>query len=166
VPEPDRGYGIHAPFALGIGLGVDGAFAHPTSGNGLSTFAFEGTITAEWAPLAAESYPKLLRGLAVRADLGGNLYGPSAVLLDAGGRWAIPIVPKLRIFVGPEIAIGGFFVTTGDQESRFLLRTDAFAAIGFGEHFQLELAFDVQSAFGGSGTIVAGGPMLRALVRF
>ena len=169
VPEPDRGYGIHAPFALGVGLGVDGAFAHPSVPAPLtepSTFAFEGTITGEWAPLSAERYPQLLRGVALRADLGGNLYGPAAVLLDGGVRWAIPIVPKLRIFVGPEVTIGGFFVTTGDQESRFLLRTDVFAAMGFGEHFQLELAFDVQSALGGTGTIVTGGTMLRGLVRF
>ena len=72
VPEPDRGYGIHAPFAFGFGLGVNGAFAHPTGGNGLDTFAFMGTITGEWAPLSDEKNPQLLRGIAIRADFGGN----------------------------------------------------------------------------------------------
>jgi hypothetical protein len=166
VPEPDRGYGIHAPFAFGIGFGVNGAFAHPSGGNGLSTFAFLGTITGEWAPLADEKNPQLLRGIAIRADFGGNFYGPNAIVLDAGARWAIPLVPKLRIFIGPEVTIGGFFVTTGDQQSRFLLRTDAFASIGFGEHVQIEAAFDVQSAFGATEPIVLGGAMVRALYRF
>ncbi len=138
---------------------------HPTGGFGFSTFAFLGTLTGEYAPLSDEKYPQILRGLALRADFGGNLYGPGAVQLDVGGRWAIPIVPKIRLFVGPEVTIGGFFVTTGDKQARFLLRTDAFASIGFGEHVQLEAAFDVQSAFGGE-AIVVGGAMVRALYRF
>jgi hypothetical protein len=151
---------------VGLGLGPTGALVRPDTGAGLSSFALFGVITGEWAPLAAETNAALVRGLALRADFGGTLYGPGAVTLDVGGRWAIPIFPKLRIFVGPEVALGGFFVTTGDKESRFLLRTDAFAAIGFGEHVQLELAFDIQSALGGSGAIVTAGPMLRGLVRF
>ena len=147
-------------------MGINGAFAHPSPANGLSTFTFLGVVSGEYAPLAGETFPALVRGIALRADFGGSLYGPNAIALDVGGRWAIPVYPKLRIFVGPEITFGGFFVTSGDQQSRFLLRTDAFASIGFGDHVQLELAFDVESAFGGTGLIMVGGTIVRGLYRF
>ena len=41
-----------------------------------------------------------------------------------------------------------------------------FGAWGIGERVQLELAGDLSTAFGGSGTLVLGGGTVRGLFRF
>lgn len=164
-PEPPKppavkhDYAEKFPIAVGAGLGLNGAFARPEGGAGLSTLAVFGLLTGEYA---FERVP----GLALRGNFGGNFYGPSSIFVDVGARYAIPLVPTARLFFGPEVTIGALFPIGGDKSPRFLLRTDVFVALGLGERVQIEAAFDLMSAFGGDGPLVLGGGLLRGLFRF
>ncbi|CAN5766880.1 hypothetical protein BH09MYX1_BH09MYX1_34020 [soil metagenome] len=159
VPAVKHDYAEKFPIAVGLGLGVNGAFVRPSGGAGLSTLAVYGLVSGEYA---IDRVP----GLALRGNFGGNLYGPSSIFVDVGARYAIPLVPTARLFFGPEVTIGALFPIGGDKSPRFLLRTDVFASLGIGERIQLEAVFDLMSAFGGDGPLVLGGGMLRGLVRF
>lgn len=164
-PEPPKPpavkhtYAENFPIGVGAGLGMNGAFARPSGGSGLSTLAIYGLLSGEYA---FDRVP----GLALRGNFGGNFYGPSSIFVDVGARYAIPLVPTARLFFGPEVTIGALFPIGGDKSPRFLLRTDVFVAWGLGERVQLEAAFDLMSAFGGDGPLVLGGGLLRGTVRF
>lgn len=158
IPAVRHAYAENHPIAAGLGFGLFGAVARPDNASG-STLSGQGFVSGEYA---FDAVP----GLAIRADLGFPIFGPQSVWIDAGARYAIPIVPTIRLFAGPEIDLGAFFPLGGDKQARFLLRGQLFAAIGIGEQVQLELAFDVPSNFGGTGALVLMGGTLRAAVRF
>ena len=105
-------------------------------------------------------------GLEARAILTSQVVGPSALVLGAGGRYAIPVLPQYRLFLGPEIVIGLHDALGADKTGRFLAQGSAFASLGIGEQFQVEIAGDVAGAFGGTGTLVLGGGTARGVVRF
>jgi hypothetical protein len=86
--------------------------------------------------------------------------------MGAGARYAIPIVPTIRLFAGPEVNVGFFVPVGGDKQARFLLHPSAFVALGIGEHVQIELAPDLPMAFGGTGSLILFGGSARALIRF
>ena len=158
-PAIKHAYAENFPIAVGLGFGLNGAFSRPAGAVG-SSFSFDGLVSGEYAFAAVP-------GLALRGNFGAELYGHGAIFVDAGARYAIPLVPSMRLFFGPEITLGAFFLpSSGDKEPRFLLRTDVFAAMGLGERVQIEVAFDVSSAFGGSGAIILGGGIARGMIRF
>ena len=80
--------------------------------------------------------------------------------------YAIPIVPTIRLFAGPELQIGFFMPPGGDQQARFLVHPSAFVSLGLGDRVQLELAPDFPMAIGGTGTLVLAAGSVRGLFRF
>jgi hypothetical protein len=157
-PAVKHDYAEKFPIGIGAGIGINGAFVRPENAVGSSLSLF-GLITGEYA---IERVP----GLAIRANLGGAFYNNPTFTLDAGARYAIPLVPTARLYFGPEVTLGVFVPIAGDKSPRFLLRTDVFVSLGLGERVQLEVAFDLQSAFGGDRALVLGGGLARGLVRF
>ena len=105
-------------------------------------------------------------GLEARLAVQGAIAGPRALDIDAGARYALPIAPRLRIYAGPELALGTFITLGAERSARFLARGAAFGAIGIGDHVQLELAADVRATPGGTGFLLLGGGEGRALFRF
>jgi hypothetical protein len=95
----------------------------------------------------------------------GSIGGPKSFSFAGGARYAIPIAPTIRLYAGPEAELGTFVTFGGDKTARFLFRADAFVALGFGEHIQIEAAavFDIEA---GSTPLDLGGGTVRALVRF
>jgi hypothetical protein len=152
-------YAENHPFAVGAGFGVYAAPIRPGNASGDTT---SGHLQAfgEWA---LDAVP----GLAIRAELAGGIIGPGSFWLGAGARYAIPILPTLRLYAGPEATIGFFVpVGSGDRSARFLIHPSAFVSIGLGEYVQLELAPDFPIAVGGTGTLMLAGVSARALIRF
>ena len=105
-------------------------------------------------------------GVELRGHLTSQVVGPRAFAIAAGARYAIPILPKQRIFIGPEALLGVHIALGADKTARFLVQGSAFAAWGISEAFQLEIAGDLTPAFGGSGTLLLGGATGRLLYRF
>ncbi len=150
-------YAENQPWGLGLVGGAMGALHRPSNAVGSSA---SGTLGGTFA-YAFSSVP----GLELRADGIGTIAGPKSLNLEAGARWAFPLVPSVRLFAGPEAELGTFVTFAGDKTARFLLHGAAFVALGIGENVQLELAGDVDYA-AGSAPLVLGGGALRALVRF
>jgi hypothetical protein len=156
-------YAENQPIALGLSASLLGALHRsippgvPASEVGSST---AGTLGGTLA-YAFGTVP----GLELRVDGDGSIAGPKSFTLAGGARYAIPVLPTLRLFAGPESELGVFATFAGDKTARFLVRGAAFVAMGFGEHIQLELAADIDYA-AGSTSLVLGGGTLRALVRF
>jgi hypothetical protein len=162
-PAIRHSYAENQPIAFGLSASLLGALHRslppgvPASEVGSST---AGTLGGTLA-YALAAVP----GLELRVDGDGSIAGPKSFTLAGGARYAIPIVPTVRLFAGPESEVGVFATFAGDKTARFLLRGAAFVAMGFGEHTQLELAADIDYA-AGSTSLVLGGGTLRALVRF
>jgi hypothetical protein len=157
APPVRHAYAEGHPFALGVYSSVLGAFARPADATGSGTAALVG-VTAGYA-LAG------VPGLELRIDFDWSVAGPKSINFDGGVRYAIPLVPSLRIYVGPEAYVGGFFANGADKTPRALLQAAGFASIGVGEHVQLELVGNLAGAAGSPSLGLAGGT-LRALVRF
>jgi hypothetical protein len=124
------------------------------------------------------------------AELGGNLFGPKALWVDAGARWMLS--PTLKrgadgvregapFFIGPEILAGAFVeLPSGTQISttnngvfsapasgRFLLGAALDLSFALSPNFSLESQLgNLRLALGGSGTLVLAGATLGATVRF
>ncbi|WP_146647555.1 hypothetical protein [Labilithrix luteola] len=162
-PEPEKPvvkhpYAENHPFALGASIGVSGLIAKPDEARGPSTAMPIGGVIA----YALESVP----GLEFRAIVTSQVVGPKALIAAGGARYAIPVLPQYRIFVGPELLAGTFVSLGAEKTGRFLGDGAVFASIGIGEYVQLEIAGDIGAAFGGSGTLVLAGGTFRTLVRF
>jgi hypothetical protein len=157
-PAVRHAYAENRPVALGAGGAVLAAVVRPGNARGPST---AGLVEASGGYALAQ-----VPGLELRGDFALAVAGPGSVSFDAGARYAVPVAPTVRLFAGPEAAVGAFFPTGGDRSARFLARGSAFVALGIGEQAQLELAGDAAVAPGGSGTLVLVGGTLRALVRF
>jgi hypothetical protein len=92
--------------------------------------------------------------------------GPSSLWLDVGLRYEIPIIPRARLFLGPEVAIGTFVDLGGDKDARFLMRGSIPIVLGLGERVQLEAYPELAYAAGGTVGLAFVGGGLRAVVRF
>lgn len=158
APAQRHAYAEGRPFALGVGMSVLGALSRPSNARGPSTAALIDGVGA----YAIESVP----GLEARVHGAGAIVGPSSFSIDGGARYAFPVAPTLRVFAGPELAVGAFFPLGGDRSGRFLARGAAFAAIGIGDRVQVEVSGDLAVAPGSSGTLLFGGATLRGLARF
>ena len=157
VPAVKHAYAEGHPLALGLGVALSSAVSRPKNATGSATAV---SLEASGG-YALDAVP----GLELRGDLAGALVGPGAVFFDAGARYAIPIAPTKRLFLGPEAVIGAFFPTGGDRSARFYARGSAFLALGLGERVQLDLSGDVAPVLGSSTLVLVGGT-LRGLVRF
>jgi hypothetical protein len=156
-PAVRHTYAEGHPFALGVFTSVLDAFSRPADATGSATSALLGAT----AGYAFASVP----GLELRADFDGSIAGPRSITVDAGARYAIPIVPSVRLFAGPEATVGGFFANGADKTGRALLQGAGFVALGLGERIQVEVVGNVAYA-AGSPSLALGGGTLRALVRF
>jgi hypothetical protein len=156
-PPVRHAYAEEHPFALGVFTSVLGAISRPSDATGSSTAALVGGTVA----YAFASAP----GLELKADVAFSVAGPGSISADGGLRYAIPIAPSLRLFIGPEAEVGGFFASGADKIPRALLQAGAFASLGVGAHLQLEIVGDVAYA-AGSPSLALGGGGFRGLVRF
>jgi hypothetical protein len=150
-------YAENHPFAIGVFMSVLSAFSRPADATGSPTAALIGATAA----YAFQGAP----GLELRADVDAAGAGPRSFTVDAGARYAIPIVPSVRLFAGPEATLGGFFASGADKTPRALLQGAAFVALGLGERVQLEVVGNLAYA-AGSPPLALGGGTVRALVRF
>ena len=162
-PEPVKPLVRHAyaenhPAALGLSIGFSNALSRPDAARGPSNAMPVGAVFA----YALEQVP----GVELRGVFTTQVVGPKALEISAGGRYAIPVLPQYRIFIGPELLVGAHVAIGADKTARFLGHGSAFVVWGIGEQFQLELAGDLATAFGGTGTLVLGGGTVRALFRF
>ena len=157
-PAVRHPYAEGHPLALGVYTSVLSALSRPSDATGSATSALLGATGA----YALSAVP----GLELKADLDASLAGPKSFTVDAGARYAIPIVPSVRLYAGPEATLGGFFFTSGaNTTGSFLVQGAAFVALGLGERVQLEVAGNIAYA-AGSPALALGGGTLRFLVRF
>jgi len=156
--RPPLAQGERYPFAVGIGLGALAAFVRPSNAQGNATSLFlSGSLG-----YAIDAVP----GLELRADFGGAVAGPQALMAEAGARYLRVLEPKLHIYAGPEVEIGGFFTRGADKSGRFLARGALVGGIGLTERIAVELSGDLAVAPGGAGTLVFGGASARGVFRF
>jgi hypothetical protein len=156
-PAVRHAYAEGHPLGLGVFTSVLGTISRPPGAVGSSTAALVGASIG----YALTTLP----GFEFRGDFDFSVAGPSSVTVDGGVRYAIPIVPSVRLFIGPEATVGGFFASGADKTPRALLQAAAFASIGVGERVQLEVAGNLGYA-AGPAALSLGGGTLRALVRF
>jgi hypothetical protein len=162
-PEPPKpvvrhAYAENAPAGIGLSIGANDALVRPDGARGPSGALALGGVLA----YALADVP----GVELRAIGTSQVLGPRALVLAAGGRYAIPVLPQYRLFVGPELLLGVHVALGADKTARFATQGAGFVAWGLGEHVQLELVADLAAAFGGTGTLVLGGGTARGLVRF
>ncbi|MDB4942387.1 MAG: hypothetical protein JWP97_1921 [Labilithrix sp.] len=157
-PAVKHAYAENHPAALGVSAGYSGLVKRPDNAQGPSGALPLGVVLG-YAPEA-------VAGLELRGVFTGQVVGPHAIVLGAGARYAFPLLPAYRIFVGPELLLGTHVALGADKTARFLSQGSAFVAFGLGERVQLEVSGDLGAALGGSGTLVLGGATGRALVRF
>ena len=144
-------------FALGVFGSALSAFSRPADATGSPTAALIGGTAA----YALSGVP----GLELRADFDGSIAGPRSYTIDAGARYAFPLVPSVRLFIGPEATVGAFIAAGADKTARALLQGAGFVALGIGPQLQLELVGNLAYA-AGSPPLALGGGTFRALVRF
>lgn len=158
APKPSHAYAEGHPFAIGPSIGISNALARP-----------EGARGPSWAMPVGGAFGYALAqvpGLELRGVFTSQVIGPRALEMAAGARYAIGVAPSYRVFIGPELLAGAHVALGADKTARFLAHGAAFAAVGIGEHVQVEIAGDLAAALGGSGTLLLGGGTTRALVRF
>jgi len=157
-PAVKHAYAENRPAAVGLSVGISNALSRPDAARGPS-----------WAmPIGAAMGYALdaVPGLELRGIFTSQVIGPRAIQIAAGARYAIPVFPTARIFVGPEILLGAHVALGADKTARALGQGSAFLAWGLTEQVQLEIAGDLAAALGGTGTLVLGGGTLRGLYRF
>ncbi len=162
-PEIKHWYGEQQPFALGLTGTVLGTL-HSDVIAGAPSSVVGSAAGATLGGTGAYAFPTV-PGLELRADMDGSIAGPKSFSFAGGARWAFPIMPTVRLYAGPELELGTLVTLGAVHTARFLLRGDAFVALGFGQHIQLEAAAVFDVAAGSSALDLAGGT-LRALVRF
>jgi hypothetical protein len=151
-------YGENRPAALGLSVGFSNALKRPDEARGPSNAMAIGGVFA----YAIEQVP----GVELRGIFTSQVIGPRALEISAGGRYAIPILPQVRLFIGPELLLGAHVAIGAEKTARFLSHGSAFAAWGITEAVQVEIAGDLAAALGGSGTLILGGGSVRGLFRF
>jgi hypothetical protein len=156
-PAVRHAYAEGHPLALGLSGTVLSAIERPSNAIGSSTAGLLGG-TLGYAIAGAP-------GLELRGDVQGSVAGPKSISFDVGARYAIPLVPSIRLFFGPEATFGGFFTSGADKTGRALIQGAAFVALGLGERVQLDVTGNIAYA-AGSPSLALGGGGLRALVRF
>jgi hypothetical protein len=159
-PEPvvKHAYAENRAAAVGLSIGFSNALKRPSEARGSSNALAIGGVLA----YAIAQVP----GVELRGVFTSQVVGPRALEISAGGRYAIPVFPQYRIFIGPELLLGAHVAIGAEKTARFLGHGSAFVAWGLGEQVQLELAGDLSTAFGGSGTLLLGGGTVRGLFRF
>jgi hypothetical protein len=105
-------------------------------------------------------------GLELRARGMGAVAGPSSFAADVGARYVLPVLPRARVFAGPELGAGAFFTLGADKTTRFLAHGAVVGTVGIGERVQVEVAGDLDLAPGGGASLVFLGVTARAVVRF
>jgi hypothetical protein len=163
-PAVRHTYAENQPFAVGLTGSFLGAFHRGAVPAGISSTEVGSSAAGTLGGTGAYALARV-PGLELRVDLAASIAGPKSFSVEGGARYAIPIVPSWRLFVGPEVELGTFATLGGDETARFLLQGAAFVALGLGEHIQLELAGDIAYA-AGSTSLALGGGTFRALVRF
>jgi hypothetical protein len=148
-------YAEGRPFALGVFGSVLGAVSRPSDATGSSTAGLLGATVA----YAVGS------GFELRGDFDWSVAGPGSLAADAGVRYAIPVLPSVRLFLGPEASVGGFFTSGANKTARALLQGAGFVALGVGDRLQFEVLGNLAYA-AGSPSLALGGGSFRALVRF
>jgi hypothetical protein len=151
-------YAEGRPLAIGASVGVTEALSRPEQARGPSIGVPLGAVVG----YAIDAAP----GLELRGALTSQVVGPKALVIAAGGRYALPLLAQHRLFAGPEVLVGAHVATGVDKTARVLGQGSLFASLGVGEQVQLEIAADLGAALGGSGTLLLGGAAGRALVRF
>lgn len=155
---PARRYAEGHPLALGLFVGVSNALSRPDVARGPSWAMPVGGVLG----YAIESVP----GLELRGLVAAQAVGPRSLEVSAGARYAIAVLPRHRVYVGPELLLGAHVALGAAQTARALGHGSAFLAWGVSEHVQLEIAGDLSAALGGTGTLLLGGGSLRGLYRF
>jgi hypothetical protein len=158
APPPVRhAYAEDRPFAIGLFTSALGAFSRPSNATGSSLAGLVGVTGA----YALAQVP----GLELRADFDVAVAGPGSVTFDAGARYAFPLLPAVRLFVGPQATLGAFVASGADKTARALLQGGGFVALGIGDRVQVEVDGDLAYA-AGTPSLGLGGGSLRGLVRF
>ncbi|HVJ90472.1 MAG TPA: hypothetical protein VM580_11770 [Labilithrix sp.] len=157
--EPYPVYGDKHPVALGASIGFTTAIARPGIARGPSGAM---PIGAVFGYALAESVP----GLELKANVTSQVLGPRALELSAGARYAFAPIRGVRWFIGPELLLGGHVALGADKTTRFITHGELFLAAMLTDNIQAEVAGDLATAFGGSGTLVLGGATARIVVRF
>lgn len=156
--NPRHVYAENHPVAVGIAAGFSTTAKRPDGARGPSEALPVGIVFG----YAIEQVP----GLEARGVFTNQVLGPRALAIAAGGRYAIPVLARYRVFVGPELLLGSHVALGAEKVARLLVHGSGFVSIGVGERVQLEAAADVAGAFGGTGTLVLTGGTGRALFRF
>jgi hypothetical protein len=152
-------YGEESPIAIGASVGVTNALVRPDNARGPS-WAMPIGVVLGYA--LSESVP----GLELKGNVTSQAIGPRALEVSAGARYALALVPGLRLFVGPELLLGAHVALGADKTARFLTHGSLFLALGITKNLQAEVAGDLAAALGGAGTLVLGGGTARVVVRF
>jgi hypothetical protein len=151
-------YAENHPAAIGLSVGFSNALKRPDEARGPSNALPIGAVFA----YAIEQVP----GVELRGVFTSQVVGPRALEISAGARYAIPVLPQYRIFIGPELLLGAHVAIGAEKTARFLTHGAAFVAWGLTEQVQVELAGDLSAALGGTGTLILGGGTVRGLFRF
>jgi hypothetical protein len=161
-----------------LGLAIPAARPGAATGSGAS---FVGALRLGYAAGAA--------GLEPFAELGGNLFGPRALWLNAGARWMLHPLRKrgsdgllrgVPFFIGPELSagvfvrLGGSHVTATDGSS-YSSSAEAHPALfaSLAVAFALSPSFQLEAGLGnlrwvptGNGSILLLGATLGGALRF
>jgi hypothetical protein len=159
APEPARPpYANEHPFALGLGIEGLGAFARAANARG-SAAVGDATVDVGYA---FSQVP----GFELRAGFAAGVLGPGFVRADVGARYMMLLVPKARVFVGPEARFGGFFVTGGDKSARLWLGAAVPVAFEVTERVTIEAYPELGYAAGGTAGLGFVGGGARGVLRF
>jgi hypothetical protein len=157
-PGPRHAYAEGHPLAIGAGLDVYSAVHRASNAVGsAASLQIDGVVG-----YAIDSVP----GLELRGRGMGSAAGPSSFAADVGARYAFPVLPRARVFAGPEVGAGAFFTLGADKTTRFLAHGALVGSVGIGARVQVEVAGDLDYAPGGSAALVFVGGTARAVVRF
>jgi hypothetical protein len=158
--------------AADIGFGMPIARPSVASSSGA---AFVGSVRAGYAvgDLGFEPF----------AELGGNLFGPRALWLDAGARWmfspairrgADGVLAGAPFFLGPEALVGAFIelpIGTGPYSAPAAAR--AMLGLGLDASFAISSMFSIEARLGnlrwipgGSGSVLLAGADVGLALRF
>jgi hypothetical protein len=156
--KPKHAYAENAPVNLAVGGAVFSAASRDSRA--------QGSATSGQLEVAGGYAFSQVPGLEARATIDVAVAGPQSFSADAGARFMLPIVPTLRVFAGPELALGLFATEGAEKTARFLARGALVGSVGVGERVQIEVAGDAAYAAGGSSGILLVGGALRGGIRF
>jgi hypothetical protein len=157
-PGPKHAYAEGHPLAIGVGIDAYSAVHRASNAVGsAASMQIDGVVG-----YALDAVP----GLELRGRGMGSVAGPSSFALDMGARYAFPVLPRARVFAGPEVGAGAFFTLGADKTSRFLAHSALVGTVGIGERVQIEVAGDLDVAPGGGASLLFLGGTARGVVRF